>query len=64
MEIIKHKSITATPEEIMAMIEGKMPKGDIAINITDGNTVIVEPLDCCNLMGIYDEDYETIYYEE
>lgn len=64
MEIIRHKSISLTAEEILAMAlrKKKIPEG-VTIGLTN-DVIVAEPEDCCNLFGDLTEDYEMIYYEE
>ncbi len=63
MLILKHKSLNITVEEILEAVRiGKPPTG-MAMNLTE-DAVIVEPLDCINLLGEIGDDYESLFYEE
>lgn len=64
MQIIKHKEVDMTVDEIFAAVNTNNIPSDVVINITNGDTIVVEPFDKSNIFGIIDDDYETIYFEE
>lgn len=64
MKIIKHKSLNLDVQTALSYFrkEKKLPP-DMAMNIT-GDSIIFEPIDCCNIFGQIDDRYEIIYYEK
>ena len=64
MDIIKHKSLDLTMEQLYRILQGDIPDG-IAVDNGDG-FISISPEDETNLFGEYggDTDYELIAYKE
>lgn len=60
MKVIKHRStIMEFPiVDIIGMARGEVPiPSGYCVNVTGDGDIIFEPEDCCNLLGIIDENY-------
>lgn len=64
MKIIKHKSINMDVSSILESVHTNSTPHGVAINITDRDTIVVEPDGVANLFGELDSDYEMIYYND
>ena len=57
MKIIKHKSLNLDVQTALSYFrkEKALPP-DMAMNVT-GDSIIFEPIDCCNIFGQIDDRY-------